>query len=348
MSRLLYLFLIIILIQSCKPGIRVDSKNSDSYYYQPVSFLIIYSPRGNWFELDYRVLSTLPWNFKVLSEDIGKNNNAVFYKYHKQTNFDIESFTVNNNVIKDKNFVYTISEQNSFIPILGADIKTFIYLKPNSVNQLVWAKDKHRFYFHDKPVKVDFGTFNFINENYFYDKDSIYTTYNTTIISIDVFQGKLIPINNQYSKNNSKIFFFGYDKYRKLPINNFDAISVIADNILKIGDKIIFNGEIFPINDVDAKTFTVLHKNSNYYKDKKHIYYNDTILSNDIKRFTLLFDDNKEYPAYSKDSRHVYWGGKIVDSINVDNFHYDNKLHKWTDGNSIVDADIATKKSTNR
>lgn len=347
MSRIVYLILIVVFTQSCKPGIKVDKNLSDSYFYQPVSFLITYSPEGNWVELDYKILSTFPWEFKVLSENIGKNNDYVFYKYHKQSNVDIESFTVKNNVIKDKNFVYSISMQGIFIPILGADPNTFTYLKPNSVNQLEWAKDKSKFYFHNKQVKVDFETFTFINNEYFYDKDSIFTTYNTTIKSIDLSQGKLFSINNQYSKNDTKLFFFGYNVYKKFPIDKIDTISEITDNILKIGDKIIYDGEIYPIKDIDAKTFTAFRKNLNYYKDKKNIYYEDSVLTNDIVNFKLLFGYDKEYPDYSKDSKHIYWLGEIVDNIDVNKFHYDYKTHEWTDGNSTVNSNVVIKKTTN-
>ena len=252
MRRIIYLLFIVLTVQSCSPGIKVESKLSDSYFYQPVSFLIIYSPNGNWFELDYRILSTTPWSFKVLSEDVGKNNNAVFYKYHKQTTGDIESFTVTSKVIKDKNFVYTVSE-SKFIPIEGADPKTFIYLEPNSVNQIVWGKDKSRYYFHDTPVSVDYNTFEFINDQYFYDKDSIYRTYNTRIEGIDISHGNLIPISESYSKNKDTIFYFGYDRYLKFPIFSSDSIFIISETTIRIGDKTINDGNI-EITDKHEKT----------------------------------------------------------------------------------------------
>lgn len=278
MKRILLFLLIAILIQSCSPGIKVDSKLSDSYYYQPISFLIIYSPQGNWFELDYKIVSTAPWNFTVLSENIGKNKNTVFYKYHQQTNVDIESFSVIKNVIKDKNNVCTVSE-DQLIPIPDADPKSFEYLKPSSTNTLEWSKDNKNYYFHDKKVPVDYNTFKIVNDQFFYDKDSIYTTFNNNIKSIDISYGLIDRINNNYSRNEKTLFYYGNQGgYKKTPIRDGEQIFVISDEVVRVGDKIIYEGSILLEKEVDSKTFQILSNNSSYFKDKNHIYYNNKIL----------------------------------------------------------------------
>ena len=328
-------------MQSCLSplGKKVDGKTSKSYFYQPFTRNIIYSPDGNWFEVAYEKLDADKESFKALSNSVGKDNQVVFYKYFKQPQVDLQTFTVVNNVMKDKNSVYKVDDNHKLVPVLGADPNSFSYLDPNSTNTLVWAKDKSSYFMNDLKVKVDYATFRIVNENLFYDKDSIYIELDQGILGRDATTERLDSINKFYAKGANSIYYYGYKNfnigYEKVSISEIRTTEIIDEATLKVNDNtILFEGSIFPVATVDAKSFMLLNINTSYYKDKNNIYYRDKVLEGaDVNSFQLIGENsNDKHPSYAKDKNHVYWMGKIVKDANVNKFHYDKKKHQWTDG----------------
>ena len=233
----------------------------------------------------------------------------------------------------DKQFVYTLGDDHQLIPIEGADPGTFEYLKPSSTNTLEWAKDDSNYYFDDQRVDVDYSSFVIVNENMFYDKDSIYIVNYSGISGIDVSYGQIIALNLSYSKSDKCLFYSVNQGYQKLVVSKFDSIEFLTSEVLKVDNRVVYQGEVYPVKSVDFKTFFYIPKSGGYFRDKNAIYYeNEVLIEADVQTFKMVHGPNDEFLEYGLDRHHVYWMGGVVENANPKTFHYDKTKHQWTDG----------------
>lgn len=339
--QIISLFLLLLTLHSCSPlGDAVDASLSNSYYHQPLTGFIIYSPDGNWFERAYEKLDADQHSFIALSNYAGKDAHMVFYEHYPQPQVDVATFTVSDNVMKDRNSVYTVVDNRELTPIIGADPNTFIYLAPSSTNTLVWAKDRSGYYFNDVKVKVDHATFKLVNEHIFSDKDSIYIESGHGIVGIDASTEPLDSINRYYARGKTSIYYYGYMNfnkgYAKTTFSEIRKMKLLDEVTLNVNDTILYEGYIHPVATVDGATFGPVAANTFYYKDRNHVYHLDKVIPEaDANTFEVIRLENDDHPKYAKDKHHVYWMGKVVEHAHPAKFHFDKAKQQWTDGTRI-------------
>ncbi|MBS1650832.1 MAG: DKNYY domain-containing protein [Bacteroidetes bacterium] len=361
---LILLAIIFMLFACLSPlGKIVNKDKSKSYFYNKSKSKIIYSLDGNWFEIGHSVVKDADVNsFEPINDYLGKDKNYIFYQSYTQKMVDKESFVATTNgIIKDKQHVYSIdgSDYNNqrFVPIKDAD--------PNTYQKIdyTWAKDAAHYFYYNKPVKVDYPTFKIILPGAFTDKNYLYvedivitnTTYNGNtsseisqegIAAVDSFidQNQIKIINQNYLNTAQTLYYVGYansnqfkNKKEMFTKNTFKIISSIEllnEKTVKINrEHIIYYGNKYPINTVDAKSFKALDSALFYFIDKNKVYYENKIIEEaDVSSFSLINDSNIKYASgYAKDKNHVYFDGVLVKDANPLTFHYDAKSFFWTD-----------------
>lgn len=153
MKNIIYLVITSILLSACSGlGDLVDAEKSNSYFYKSFNKKqIVYSSGGNWFELGVSPLKNVDAkSFQVISKDLAKDKNGVYYRNFLQPQVDVNSFTTFSNgvyVLKDKNHIY--HKKGTYTGTLqiieDADPNSFEYLLFGKSSS-VWAKDKNHLY----------------------------------------------------------------------------------------------------------------------------------------------------------------------------------------------------------
>jgi len=90
-------------------GKCIDRKISASYYYSRSSKNdeVIFSSKGNWFEVGAARFKADVKTFKPIAEDIGKDNALIYYEDKPQPHVDYNSFLVQGDLLQDKNNSYS-------------------------------------------------------------------------------------------------------------------------------------------------------------------------------------------------------------------------------------------------
>ena len=317
MKTYLYLLIALIFI-SCSPGELINEERSNSYFINS-SGTINYSSNGNWFELGIEECIADKKTFEVLSREIAKDKNHIFYCGIKQKHVDYKSFYIDNGIPKDKNSVYKLNFQK-LTPIIDVEAKSFKYLEIDTLNK-TWSKDKNHYYLNDKKINVDRNTFEFINRRFSKDKDSLYADLNGwKFISIKTISDSIVTINDEYIRDNKKLYYVSTFLKVELLINTFNSfnkLKILDRDVICINDKVIYYGKLFKYKKVDSKSFNLYFPNqiSRYSKDKSHVYYNqEPIKEADPKTYKPLT------LGFGKDRNHVFYENKLLKGVDSKTF----------------------------
>lgn len=90
-------------------GKCINKNVSDSYYHSKSSPKdeVVYSRRGNWFEIGATKFKVDVKTFTPLAADIAKDKNFVYFAHKPQPHVDHASFQVKGDVLQDKNHIYS-------------------------------------------------------------------------------------------------------------------------------------------------------------------------------------------------------------------------------------------------
>lgn len=331
------MILLVTLCSSCYRGDLIDPEKSNSYFKKRGK--IYYSPNGNWFELGYNRCYADVKTFKVLSNSIAKDKNSIFYSYKTQNQVDYKTFVVDSNdVPKDKNHVYEIDYLNGLVPVEidGIDIETFVYLGKGRSSAYGWSKDKSKYYFRNKVVNAHYATLNFITNDFFYDRDSLYVSFGSwKIMTIKKINRPPTRVNEKYIISDTTLYFVRNDTL-KLEENKLKSIPkdirIVSNNVIAIDDEIVYYGHL--INRIDSKTIVMISDSENgsfmkYYKDKYFVYL-DTMIIDKANPETFQIMEL----GFSKDDKHVFYKKNILDGVDSESFKRDpKKFHEWVDKN---------------
>jgi hypothetical protein len=313
----------------------IEPEKSDSYFKKRGK--IYYSPNGNWFELGYNRCYADFKTFKVLSKSIAKDRNSIFYGYKIQNQVDYHTFVVDSNdVPKDKNHVYEIDYLDGLVPveIEGIDIETFVYLGKGRLSAYGWSKDKNNYYFKNKVVNAHYETLKFITNNFFFDRDSLYVSFESwKIKTIKKIHQPPTRVNEKYIISDTTLYFVGHDTL-KLKENKLESIPthirIVSNNVIVIDDVVVFYGHL--MYRFDSKSFTLISDSEigsfmKYYKDKYYVYL-DTMIIEKAKPETFQIMKL----GFSKDDKHVFYKRNILNGVDSESFTEDpKKFHEWID-----------------
>ena len=209
------------------------------------------------------------------------------------------------------NSVYYRTE-NGLEKLQNADAKTFEIFKESKS----FGRDKNNvYYLGDKLNKIDPKTFEVVEGYYitmFKDKNGIYT----------------------FGKNYDKLKIINFKENGiDIDFNDFKVISSENPTIYRNKNDVYFQkgGKIYPIKNVDAKTFEKINGRSyldnKYYRDKNDVYY----FSSD-KMLKLENADRNSVNELSKnilrDKNNVYFENQQIKGLDVNSFKviYENRI----------------------
>lgn len=209
------------------------------------------------------------------------------------------------------NSVYYRTE-NGLEKLQNADAKTFEIFKESRS----FGRDKNNvYYLGDKLNKIDPKTFEVVEGYYitiFKDKNGIYT----------------------FGKNYDKLKIINFKENGiDIDFNDFKVISSENPTIYRNKNDVYFQkgGKIYPIKNVDAKTFEKINGRSyldnKYYRDKNDVYY----FSSD-KMLKLENADRNSVNELSKnilrDKNNVYFENQQIKGLDVNSFKviYENRI----------------------
>lgn len=315
---------IILILSSCSVGELIDPSKSNSFYTKNGN--VYYSPNGNWFELGYTKCEFADLEtFVVLSESIGKDKDNIYYEYKPQEHIDYNSFFVDDSLIpKDKDYAYEGSGQHNTLKeiiIPNVDVKSLTYTNDCKSIRHGWAKDKFNYYFKLIPVEIDYNSLIFLTEDFFYDKDSLYTDLNDwKIANIKSLRSKPVKITSKYILSDSELYFVGVDSSKKIQLKRIEVhdpndIIVLNNSVIKDREMIVYYGEEFIPSDIES--FQVINDSEfgyhmKYYKDIINVYL-DKIIITDAD--PLTFEVIKL--GFAKDKNNVYHNHAILRDVDV-------------------------------
>ena len=280
----------------------------------------VYRPINEWI---HKIDGANPKTIKVLSQYYSKDDKNVFYDSDKILNADVPSFVVfdgENGYAKDKNSVYYSGEK-----IEGANPKTF-----KIISDGMYSKDDKNVYAAREIVKgADPQTFRRIPEtNYARDKNTLYYYFGDVKNLGKINEKDFKVLDNNLVKNGNEMYYLG----EKVNIKNPEKFEIIRNDLSSPSlvvygkdDKHVYVMTPYKeavylkiIKNADKDTFEVM-ENSNYSKDKNHIYYAgyNVVQLQDVDKnsFTIVEDEN-----FSYDKNNVYYAGRKLNDISSNGF----------------------------
>lgn len=335
-------FLVCILLCFCiscrNIGKPIDKQKSGSYFIDSKG-QIAYCQNGNWFSLGISQMQADTRSFEVLSEDIAKDKNAVYFRGMAQKLVDKNSFYVDNQIPKDCLHVYYIDQALGFQIIQGADPKTYELVK----DHINWARDKDHYFYSNDMIRADRKTFSFVNDYFLKDKDSVYVSPNIGALRAVVANlGKAEAINKYYMRIDDTIYYPPFQQGSdvvKIPFNAIQTIRVLDQDYINVNDKtILFRGKNFKYERVDVPSFALfptdekngIYGSSSYSKDKNHVYYNQEIIPGaDLKTFIPMGHD------FGKDTKNVFYQKQRIEGADAKSFKKEGDFYKDRLGNKF-------------
>lgn len=310
---------IVWLIQACSPlGKPVNPEISDSHFYNNAKTDIIYSSMGNWFELGKNPLNADAESFKVFNRQIGKDKYFAYYQSFKveYDGLDLASFHA-----KTDDWMWHLGLDNNNVYLFEKDIidsqyhlitKVVEKADPATFQQVDadWGKDKQTHFYRYRPLEVDYGSFQLLNNYFAFDKDSAYFHFQGRFESFQADRASFEKVDDIYAKDGDNLYMFlGYlrkeevGKLIALPYTDFSKVKVIDENHLRIDDKVYYKAQW--IRDIVANEAQPL--DSYYIKDQTNVFYLGQIIEG-AHAPTFRYDKN----SYSyKDKNNKYREGKV-------------------------------------
>jgi hypothetical protein len=350
-KKLLIIFTLLLLI-SCSKGELIDSEKSKSYFIKNNS--IYYSPNGNWIAFGYDKCNADLETFEILTNYISKDYKSIYLGHNEQKQVDYKTFRIDSNGIpKDKNNVYEYDIFNlKTVEINDIDVETFEYLQDNKSSMYSWTKDKNNYYFEGIKLNVDYNSLKFINEDFFYDKDNLYSDLNDwKIIEISEIKNPPKKINEKYILSNNTFYYVGRDKKNRISLiskklNDYKKITSISENVILIDTTIYTYGTKYkPLNPktfkkvkIDYNTFKTLSNSEfqlelsiNFYKDKDNVYFNNFVIEKaNPETFQIL------RLGFSKDEKFVFHLSRKLKGV-------ESKTFREVDGKLIWKDDLGNE-----
>ena len=328
-SALFILLLIVGFFYRIGKSVNIDLSNS--YYHHAWKKKIVYSPMGNWFELEYHETDADPETFVVLARDYGKDNQSVYWKGQKQR-VDYSSFHIDKeNIPKDTRHVYFDQHYQKILQVIdGADPKSYqLYKEGSSAPYQFWHRDVKSYYINGKRLNVDRNTFARINTTLAIDSNSVYAIVakndKTEVVEKDKRpMGDIKSLSDNYACIGNAILLSNWkNEFAQIHFDHIDSIRVLNERTLVANGKLIKDGIL--ISEADAVTWQELGRD--HFKDKTNVYFDGKPLATaDPATFEIIFE------AYSKDRQHVFYEDRILAGANPSTFVYQYNTGVATDG----------------
>jgi DKNYY family len=272
----------------------IDNKLSDQYYFKKEK--VVYVPFGNFFELgDREVDGSDKDSFTVLSYNIAKDNNHIYYNGELVPSADVSSFEL-------LEPAYTDSKNYKFY---------------------TFAKDKDRVFYYFEPIaSAQPESFERLWGAYSKDKDKLFYENKELFNLSEQVERITNDKNNNYISVDGRIYFEG----RSLTNIDFATFKALEHNFAVDKKHVYYENNIS--TEMSPKGFEVI--DAYYQKDEKYLYRNLKAL-----KFVDLDTYKSITELYSKDKNHVYYIGAILQDAKPEYFSKKDILKIEKDYESI-------------
>lgn len=306
---------------SCNSLDLIDAEKSDSYFLK--SGNVVFCPGGNTLAFGVRKCDADVNSLEILTRYLVKDNKDIYFKGIEQSHVDYESFYMDNELPKDKNYVYAMAKNNlKAIPNVDAHSYTLIKKDPGGVR---WTKDKNNYYRSYEKVDVHYNTFEFLNTSFSRDKDSIYgwikelgstnsKSPKSSFQGLEKNDETVLVVNDRYIMVKDTLFYISKlenNALKKIGLPSKDGLRVLNEHILCVDDLVVEKGEKFKYKAVDSKSFELLNPNyvMKYARDKNHIYFEQEVIEQaNLKAFKVL-----EKSFFAIDDKNVFYKKRIIE-----------------------------------
>ena len=202
------------------------------------------------------------------------------------------------------------------------DKSSFVLLGKDNDWQTQWAKDQYNGYFlpGGSISGIDYETFHPAPKtstnhsgNYAVDKNRVYFE-NKVVTNADPGSFKEVDWNIGQDK------FRVYKGERPTQLKDYNSLNKIGRLMYTDGTS-IYDADFYILPDADAATFECVGEN--WYKDKKHVWWNTLSLPDvdvgtfrPIKKYSFRYGEKEEYNScdfnYGKDTHHVFFQDSII------------------------------------
>lgn len=305
----------------CSPlGPPVDGDVSGSYYLSRARTAVVYCATGNWFKLGHTVLEADRRTFRPLAEAVGVDQERVFYRAFAQPHVDRATFEVDGFVLRDAKHVYFPQAMSQTLAVLdGADPATFRYLLPDSESPRQWAQDARRVYLDHEPLDVDAATFRFVNRGFTADDRRIYTRRTPFRAVADIAEPWEV-LNPYHIRMGHRILSAGTWPARILEFDKIREIRPISSHVLVVNDTVFARGVPFPVDGVDAATFSGWPDHETFARDANAVYYiyssEHRIEGADPATFAPIAGSQ----SYARDAHRIYYEDTVLEDADRETF----------------------------
>lgn len=296
-------------------------------------------------------------NFIILNDQFGKDSANAYYKSRAFEYADVPTFeAVDDHYAKDKDRVYYCDEYREGQNYYMTKKQTILTLRdvdPASFTSLEngYARDKKNAWFQGVPFKVnDVASLASIDIHFAKDDQVAYLNLRPIAGS----HGKSFELTDRnFAKDESNIFYYGYTGEGQhniciLPCDR-PSFQILDYRYSKDKIKVFFLG--FVIKDADGSTFEMLEED--YAKDKNAVYFESRKIGGADPKTFFVYKENGEFGhdvSYAKDQASVYMDDKKVKDADVitfevlaENYGRDSK-HVYYKGKIVPNADPASYK----
>lgn len=304
----------------------VNKELSDSYYYNKTKSAIHYSPMGNWFELGNTKMEADVETFEVLEREYGKDKDRIYFKATAiSEEVDYATFRVKERFAFDKDHVYIAfghlpyglfedrSSTKKLFVIEGANPASFENINYN------WNKDDKLYFYNFQAVKVDYSSFEILNETSSKDKNTVYFHGKNEIITSTIDVASVKVINEHYIADKDQLYSFqSWEEDREkalttIPLHDYASIKVLEHDYLLVDSGVYCNNILMPM--ADRASFKIW-KDTYYGSDKNHVYHSEIPIEGaDLETFHVF-----NYQAYAKDKNNAYYAGKVMEGVDLASF----------------------------
>lgn len=334
-----YCLCLTVLLNSCKKSVRLG----DSHKLQEGKIFYLKTQHGLPYAKSLEIvgadISSFSASIDGLSE-YSKDKNYVYFRESRINGAEPTSFTIikGGPYSKDhKNVYIQLQTRNDYkiSKLPNADAGTFELIVSKSSHH--YAKDKRAVYMNGAEIfGADRASFIVLPENMSYGKDSAHVFYHGKKVAYDRATFKILPrkVNakassfpSHYVKDKNGVYFMG----QKISGADPETYRFIGDMRLyaKDASNVFYQEKL--LAGADARAFEILknpstNRETAWASDQSNVYYEATkALEVNINTFELLSN------TYAKDSRRVYYKGRIVPNADPNTFKKTKPTGYWRD-----------------
>jgi len=300
-------------------GQPVDPKKPSNFFWGKFGSKKIYYATGDGnFSGGKELVGADPESFEVIENSYGKDKNHVYFE-NSLLDVDVETFYLDNDVPKDARYAYYLKDDQvkGWLALVIEEADPGTYHELDELPR--WGKDKAHYFFENRKLDVDYGSFTYLSHAWAKDRNNLYQ------LSEDGFNIIAADVN---------------------------ALNLVSDTVIRDSEQVIFNGYMHGDDDPEGRHLNKFEFHADsplevmseaHIRHHGKIYYYGVLTEIDAASFKPFINNDKTLIlGYSKDKDNVYLYNKKLAHIDARSFRYDNDNFVDNDNHYDRNGDVIT------